>query len=272
MARANWRKVSSRIVAHEGGYSDDPRDDGNWTGGKRGKGKLKGTKFGIAANTYGHLDIKNLTREEAIAIFKKDFWDVANLDRVPAGIDYCVVDFNINSGVDRAVRELQKILGVKQDGTMGSATIDALDNFPRPMEELIDLYMNARWAYMQKLRTFKTYQNGWRTRVADVRRAAKAMCAGKTIKEKVTAVNVNRNDKARDEDTKVSSALVGDATNTATTGTGLAAAGATVSEFAEKIEPISYYADWAQTAFIALLAVGFVITIILMIKKKREGK
>ena len=40
-----------RLIGHEGGYSTDRRDPGNWTGGRVGVGTLKGTKFGLAANT-----------------------------------------------------------------------------------------------------------------------------------------------------------------------------------------------------------------------------
>ena len=39
-----------RLISHEGGYSEDPRDSGNWTGGAQGVGQLKGTKFGIASS------------------------------------------------------------------------------------------------------------------------------------------------------------------------------------------------------------------------------
>lgn len=45
-------KAFNRLIGHEAGYSNDRRDPGNWTGGKVGIGTLKGTKFGIAANTY----------------------------------------------------------------------------------------------------------------------------------------------------------------------------------------------------------------------------
>lgn len=51
-------KAFDRLIGHEAGYSNDRRDPGNWTGGIVGKGQLKGTKFGIAANTYPNLDIK----------------------------------------------------------------------------------------------------------------------------------------------------------------------------------------------------------------------
>ncbi len=57
-----------RRIGHEGKFTDNPKDDGNWTGGKQGRGELKGTKYGIAAKSYPHLDIKNLTLDEATAI------------------------------------------------------------------------------------------------------------------------------------------------------------------------------------------------------------
>ena len=56
----NFEKAFERLIGHEGGYSTDRNDPGNWTGGKVGSGTFKGTKYGIAANTYPNLDIKNL--------------------------------------------------------------------------------------------------------------------------------------------------------------------------------------------------------------------
>lgn len=273
--RANWKKISDLIVAHEAGYTDDPRDDGNWTGGRRGKGELKGTKYGIAANTYGHLDIKNLTRAQAVAIYKKDYWDVANLDRVPDGLDYCVADFNINSGVNRSVRELQKVLGVKQDGVMGTGTVQAIENYPRALTELIDRYMDARWKYMTGLRTFSTHKNGWKTRIADVRRAAKAMCAGK----KVTmgeVTNPSRNDKARDEDKKAFSAIsedgasISSATTVASTsGAGLADA---LSGATDALTPVSYYSEMISYVLVGIAIISAGLTVYYIIKRKRESK
>lgn len=274
--RANWKKISDRIVAHEAGFTIDPRDDGNWTGGRRGKGELKGTKYGIAANTYGHLDIKNLTRPQAVAIYKKDYWDVANLDRVPDGLDYTVADFNINSGVNRAVRTLQGILGVKQDGTMGTATLLAIENYPRPMEELIDKYMDARWKYMTGLRTFATHKNGWKTRIADVRRAAKQMCAGTKVATVSAASNPARNDKARDEDKKVFSALSEDGASISSATTVASTSGAgvmdAISGASDALTPVSYYSEMISYVLVGLAIISAAATVYFIIKRKRESK
>jgi len=50
-----------------------PEDDSNCAGSKQGRGELKGTKYGIAAKSYPHLDIKNLTLDQAKAIYMQDF-------------------------------------------------------------------------------------------------------------------------------------------------------------------------------------------------------
>ena len=58
----NFDKAFELLIGHEGGYTTNPKDAGNWTGGKQGVGVNKGTKYGIAANSYPSLDIKNLTQ------------------------------------------------------------------------------------------------------------------------------------------------------------------------------------------------------------------
>ena len=61
MTTDNFPPFIDRLLSHEGGYSSDRQDPGNWTGGQVGLGELKGTKFGIAANTFP-CDHLHLTR------------------------------------------------------------------------------------------------------------------------------------------------------------------------------------------------------------------
>lgn len=44
MSRSNFTPSMGIVLQHEGGFTDDRRDPGNWTGGKVGKGVLLGTK------------------------------------------------------------------------------------------------------------------------------------------------------------------------------------------------------------------------------------
>ena len=50
MVAENLPAALDETWGHEGGLSLDPNDRGNWTGGKKGSGELRGTKYGIAAH------------------------------------------------------------------------------------------------------------------------------------------------------------------------------------------------------------------------------
>jgi lysozyme family protein len=122
MTAENYPALFDRALGHEGGYTNDRRDPGNWTGGKVGVGQLLGTKFGIAANTFPTLDIKNLTAAQARKIYKELYWDKVKGDELPASIDWAVFDYAINSGPFRAIVGLQRALGVADDGKLGPIT------------------------------------------------------------------------------------------------------------------------------------------------------
>ena len=113
---------------HEGGFSMDPHDPGNWTGGKVNAGTCKGTKFGISAASYPTLDIQNLTRDQAKLIYQHDFWGRAGCDSAPDAIKFDLFDMCVNSGQGNAIRTLQRALGVTADGVFGQETAVALSN------------------------------------------------------------------------------------------------------------------------------------------------
>ena len=49
------------VIGVEGGYTANPLDPGNWTGGKCRIGQCNGTKYGISAASYPSLNIAGLT-------------------------------------------------------------------------------------------------------------------------------------------------------------------------------------------------------------------
>ena len=154
-----------RLIGHEGGYSTDRRDPGNWTGGRVGVGTLKGTKFGLAANTYPNLDIKNLTLAQAKAIYKKDWWDRLGADGMHSAIVSQLWDFAINAGKSRAIKELQQAVGVPADGIIGPQTLSAVNS--HDLNDVILSLTAERLKFYTSLSTFKTYGKGWTNRVAD---------------------------------------------------------------------------------------------------------
>ena len=160
----NFDEAFKLTVGHEGGFTLNRADAGNWTGGKVGVGVLKGTKYGIAANTYPNEDIKNLTLDRAKQLYKRDFWDKAKCDMLPNGLRFHVFDVSVNSGVSRGIKTLQQALGVNADGIIGNQTIGAAKS--QNAEEVLLRFYSFRIAFYTSLSSFSTFGKGWMNRVA----------------------------------------------------------------------------------------------------------
>lgn len=160
----NFDEAFKTTVGHEGGFTNNPKDAGNWTGGKVGVGVNKGTKYGIASNSYPNLDIKNLTLDQAKAIYKRDYWDKAKCDLLPNGLKFHVFDVAVNSGVSRAIKTLQQALGVTADGIIGNQTINAINS--QNESDLLIKFYSFRINFYTSLDSFVTFGKGWMNRVA----------------------------------------------------------------------------------------------------------
>lgn len=102
-----WERAYPYVLSFEGGYTDDPRDKGNWTKPDY-KGELKGTKYGISALSYPHLDIRNLTKAQALDIYKQNYWVGSGSDKLPWPLALVHFDTAINAGNGRAKSLLAK--------------------------------------------------------------------------------------------------------------------------------------------------------------------
>ena len=122
----NFDQCFELSVKAEGRFQKNPKDRGNWTGGQIGVGELKGTKFGISAAAYPHLDIEALTREAVRPLYRTDYWDKLNADALPEWLRYPLFDYAVNSGWVRAARDLQAAVGVLRDGNIGPRTLAAV--------------------------------------------------------------------------------------------------------------------------------------------------
>lgn len=125
----DFDEAFAHLISNEGALSMDPNDRGNWTGGKVGVGQLKGSKYGISAASYPHLDIANLTLAQAKTIYKADYWNVAGCDAVPDGLKFSLFDFAVNSGPKTAAKRLQQAVGAEPDGAIGPKTLIAIGNY-----------------------------------------------------------------------------------------------------------------------------------------------
>jgi len=87
-----------RLLADEGGYADRPRDPGGET------------RFGISRREYPQLDIKHLSRDQAIAIYWRDWWLKFRYGALPSPLSSKMLDLAVNIGPSQAARCLQRAL------------------------------------------------------------------------------------------------------------------------------------------------------------------
>lgn len=160
------------VVGHEGGYTTDRSDRGNWTSGKVGAGSLNGTKFGISAMAYPKLNIKGLTIEDASAIYKQDYWDKARCDDLPFPLDYLTFDAAVNHGVSRAGRFLQASVGAHVDGVIGDRTIEKAQSPTLDLLKAVSEFCTIRALFYTEIGTFQRYKRGWFRRLFDVHATA----------------------------------------------------------------------------------------------------
>ena len=93
--KENFAVAVGFVLAHEGGYINDPADPGGET------------KYGISKRAYPRVDIKNLTKAQARDIYYRDYWKRVDGDNLPAGLDLAVFDTAVNCGVSVARSFLQ---------------------------------------------------------------------------------------------------------------------------------------------------------------------
>ena len=142
-----------KLIAHEGGYVNDPKDNGGET------------NWGISKRAYPQVDIKNLTRDAAKELYKRDYWDRAQCDRLPPTLAYLLFDAAVNSGIGQAIRFLQRAIGTADDGVLGPLTLAAVQRFDA--ESLCARFIGQRLDFMTRLSTFDYFGKGWARRLAD---------------------------------------------------------------------------------------------------------
>lgn len=124
----NFEYCAKIVLNIEGGLSLNPNDKGNWTGGKIGVGKLKGTKHGISAAAYPNEDIAAMTPERALMLFEVNYWDKFRCNQIPNALRLHYFDVCINSYGPRAIKLLQRAAGFSGkgvDGVLGPKTLTA---------------------------------------------------------------------------------------------------------------------------------------------------
>jgi lysozyme family protein len=169
MAASTYEAALARLLVHEGGYTNHPSDPGG------------PTNFGITIADFRRYimpsatsaDVRSMKVEDAKRIYRTKYWNALCCDTLPAGLDYAIFDYGVNSGIVRAAKVLQRILGLPVNGIVGDAEIAAVGR--HFTADLIARVCDERLAFLKSLKTWPVFGKGWGRRVAEVRAAALAM-------------------------------------------------------------------------------------------------
>ncbi len=200
MAIGNFVPCLTITLKHEGGWSDHPADPGGAT--------MKGVTIGRYRQYYPNAtktDLRNISQFDLERIYRDDYWRKVAGDELPHGVDLATFDYGVNSGPSRGVRYLQSVLGVKQDGVAGHATIAAANLADG--KDTIKRLCAARISFVRGLRTFSVFGKGWSRRIADIEARAVAMwmTKGAPLSEKDRKAMRAESDKASSAAKKQSS-------------------------------------------------------------------
>lgn len=155
-----FNKSLDFVLAMEGGYSNDPYDPGGRT------------KYGISHRAYPNLDIEKLTLDDARAIYLRDYWNGSGAKVADISPELAMIMFDtaVNMGVPTAIRFLQRVLHVKEDGIFGPVTKNTLET--TDINSLIDWYMTNRMLRYTELEGWSRYRRGWTKRLMSLLRAS----------------------------------------------------------------------------------------------------
>lgn len=144
------------VLDREGVLSDDKNDPGGETW------------FGIARAFHPHIPWPP-TREQAIAIYRAEYWDHCRCGELPWPLALAVFDGAVQHAPVDSVRMLQAAAKVGADGVIGAKTIAAASAAPL---DVLGEFMALRVLHYAGLPHWKDDRLGWMRRLMAVTIAA----------------------------------------------------------------------------------------------------
>lgn len=148
MTSENFERCLAITLKWEGGYSNHPDDPG----GPTMKGVIQ-REYDAWRQKQGKSKrpVRGISEDELRAIYLTEYWDAMGCSDLKPGLDLCVFDAAVNSGVGRAKQWLQK-------------------------SKDIDGFCDERLEFLQRLgKLWRVFGPGWRRRVNGIRIDARSM-------------------------------------------------------------------------------------------------
>lgn len=156
-------------LKYEGGYVDHPADPG----GATNLGVTRATLAKWRGRPVSKADVRALSHDEAAQIYRRHYWEPSGASLLPAGVDVLVFDWAVHSGPSRAVRALQKVLGLRADGLAGHQLQLAIQE--ADIAQTIRGLCSERRKFLSRLKGFAVFGRGWSRRIDAVEKTALSM-------------------------------------------------------------------------------------------------
>ena len=164
--------IFEEIVRREGCFVNNVLDRGGPT--KYGISWVHNKNYlldiGISRDT-----VNQLTQQEAVDIYYKKYYKTPKIDKLPEELQENVLDFAVHSGPTRAVKTLQKVLKVAQDGVLGPVTLSKIKSWKesKGLKSLNKQILDLREKFLRDIveldSTQKVFLDGWINRVNEIR-------------------------------------------------------------------------------------------------------
>ena len=158
----NFDEAFTKLLGHEGGYSNHPSDPGG------------ATMWGVTekvARQHGYMgDMRDYPVFEAKLVYRSTYWDACRCDELPDAVRFDVFDGAVNSGVGQSIKWLQRSVGVQDDGVIGMKTLLACTLLAGATVQA--RYNGHRLEFMTNLKTWSAFGGGWARRIASNLKAA----------------------------------------------------------------------------------------------------
>lgn len=168
MNELNYEKMLEFVLRFEGGYANHPSDRGGET------------MYGITHSTYDAYrlskklpsqSVRKISKVEVQEIYRSKYWYPAGCHLLTPKLAFAHFDWSINHGVIGAIKTLQRVVSVTEDGVIGDITRHAIAT---KIQAVGDAVLARRYCSirMQKYEAFirndssqAVFKNGWMNRV-----------------------------------------------------------------------------------------------------------
>ena len=143
------------------------------------------TNRGVKQDTYDDYakryklprkEVSELKYGDVVDFYKNDYWETPKINLLPDKVSAVVFDYGVNAGTGKAIKDLQRVIGTKDDGIIGKKTLGSLNKYIEKFgeDELINNLIDERMQHYGNLVTkepqkYGKYIDGWSNRINHLR-------------------------------------------------------------------------------------------------------